>query len=621
MSYSDSFPATRPVFQFNADAGRVSPNMTFSRSDSPIDATKAAASAVHFWSNEKHLSSENAITYSNDVSQSNWVKDGVTETGGQTAPDGGTDAYKLTENTANDEHRIYQAASERITASGSLTVSVYLKYIGRQWAVIRLTDSTGTDRRVWFDIQNGTKGTEETNMTGSITASGNGYYKCVATISSVAASPGTYVMIGGADADNSYVYAGSGADAFAIWGIQASTTGETVLNETSGQIARTYAPTLKSVSTAGQPRFEYDPTDGQSAGTSLGILVESQSTNLLNRSEEFDNAYWSKLNTTVAANAAIAPNGELAADLVTADSTGSAINHNIAKAYAFTSGNTYTLSVYAKAYGALSRLRLRAGNPATWAAQTTFILSGSGSMVGNDYGTAQIQPCGNGWYRCSITGTAGASATTNLLFTLENSDGNTSFDGDGFSGAILYGAQLEESSHSSSYLKVEGSTATRAADSLSVATADIPGFSEGVGTIVCETGGVASATDGNQLAFGLNGPASSNQFSAGVNAGGMSDSTVRVYSQTPAGDQAFLNPGTATVGTGYKLACRYELDNIAASMNGGTVVSDTSGQVPVGIDTLWIGELEGSYQINSNIKRIAVYNEALSDTNLQALTS
>jgi hypothetical protein len=82
-----------------------------------------------------------------------------------------------------------------------------------------------------------------------------------------------------------------------------------------------------------------------------------------------------------------------------------------------------------------------------------------------------------------------------------------------------------------------------------------------------------------------------------------------------------LNPGTATVGTGYKLAVRYELDNIAASMNGGAVVSDTNGKVPVGIDTLWVGELEGNYHLNSNLKRIAVYNEALSDTNLISLTS
>jgi len=186
---------------------------------------------------------------------------------------------------------------------------------------------------------------------------------------------------------------------------------------------------------------------------------------------------------------------------------------------------------------------------------------------------------------------------------------------------LLWGIQAEaNASHASSLVSTSGASATRAADSLSVTTADIPGFSEGVGTVVYETGGVASATETNQLAFGLRADGA-NFFTAGVNNGGVTDASVRVYSKTSDGDQAFLNPGTAAVGTGYKLACRYELDNIADSMNGGTVVSDTSCKVPVGIDTLWVGELDGNYHLNSNIKRIALYNEALSDTNLQALTS
>jgi len=278
-SYSSTYPSVSPTYQIDfANGKRIPPNATFSRSDSPIDATKAAASAVHYWSNEKHLSSENLLSYSSDISQSSWSKEGVTETGGQTAPDGGTDAYKLTENSATSHHRIYKLIA---TDSGAITVSAYLKYIGTQWVRFRLTDSGGTDRFVWFDIQNGVAGTAQSGYSNvSITASGNGFYKASATLSSsVASGGGHHLVIAGGGADNSSsTYAGSGADAFAVWGIQVSSTGETVLNETSGQIHREYAPTLKSVATAGDARFEYDPTDGQSAGTSLGILLESQST-------------------------------------------------------------------------------------------------------------------------------------------------------------------------------------------------------------------------------------------------------------------------------------------------------------------------------------------------------
>jgi hypothetical protein len=306
-NFSSTYPSVSPTYQIDfANGKRIPPNATFSRSDSPIDATKAAASAVHYWSNEKHLSSENLLSYSSDISQSAWTKDGLSETGGQTAPDGGTDAYKLAENSATSYHRIYAA----LTADGgAITLSAYVKYIGRQWVYVRLNDST-TTRRAWFDVQNGATGTADSQFSSTtITASGNGYYKITATLPNSSTSS-SFAVIASAGSDGSYsTFAGLNADAFAVWGIQVSSTGETVLNETSGQIHREYAPTLKSVATAGDARFEYDPTDGQSAGTSLGCLIEGQSTNLLKESTDFSGS-WQIINATKSLEA-IAPNGAL----------------------------------------------------------------------------------------------------------------------------------------------------------------------------------------------------------------------------------------------------------------------------------------------------------------------
>ena len=63
-----------------------------------------------------------------------------------------------------------------------------------------------------------------------------------------------------------------------------------------------------------------------SSGTYVGSdgLVKTATTNLLLRSEEFDNASWVKLNSTVTANAATAPNGSLTADKFIADKIGRA---------------------------------------------------------------------------------------------------------------------------------------------------------------------------------------------------------------------------------------------------------------------------------------------------------
>jgi hypothetical protein len=227
-SFSSTYPEPqRPVFSLDAaNAGRLDPRATF---------TRHSASTGTFFGTDKALGSENIVAYSNDISTK--TLDGVTATGGQTAPDGGTDAYKLTENSATSDHRFYE---QIITDGSAITFSAYFKYIGRQWVNIRLTDGSGSDRYVWFDIQNGATGTAHTGYSNvSISSSGNGYYKCSATLGTSGVGGTRYLVIAGASADNSTsTYAGSGADAFAVWGIQVSSTGETVLNETSGSIHR-----------------------------------------------------------------------------------------------------------------------------------------------------------------------------------------------------------------------------------------------------------------------------------------------------------------------------------------------------------------------------------------------
>ena len=143
------------------------------------------------------LSSENIVAYSNDISTK--TLEGVTATGGQTAPDGGTDAYKLTENSATGFQRIYDIITQPGTA---ITFSAYFKYIGRQWVRIRLTDGGGSDRFVWFDIQNGVAGTAETGYSNvSIAASGNGFYKCSATLGTSGVGGVKYLVVEGTSGD------------------------------------------------------------------------------------------------------------------------------------------------------------------------------------------------------------------------------------------------------------------------------------------------------------------------------------------------------------------------------------------------------------------------------------
>ena len=618
MAYSDNFPATRPVFQADfANGGKIDPRATFSRSDTPP--TYAAPSAVHYWSNEKHLSSENLLPHSNDLST--WTSSSTTAPStNNTAPDGTSTATEVAENTANSSHNRYK--SFPATTGTNYTYLVFAKANGRTQFRIA-PQATAVIASVKFDLTAVTASVISGSTVGtpSITAIGStGWYRCELTVTATGSGNG-YHQLDILDASGNGTYTGDGSSGFYFWGAQVSSTGETVLNETSGQIARSYAPTLKSVATAGQPRFEYDPsTDGQSAGTSRGILIESQSTNLFNYSEEFQNGYWTTSDVTRSTNVAIAPNGALAADMIVADSTGSAGIHYLGKSYPFTSGNTYTFSVYVKGVNS-TEFTLQGGNTSTYAAATQFTLTGAGSASVNT-GSATIESVGNGWYRCSVTGTALATASTNTMFKLI-SGGTGTYDGDDYSGVLLWGAQLEEASFPSSYLKVEGSTATRAADSLSVATADI-GYTGGPVTVVGEASFLsddASAPGGyDERLFRLHKDSSNYAQSFRL----ASDDTIRTQVVSDGGVVAtFANASTDTAAnTFYKFASRIDTNNFGATLDGAAPATDSAGQLPdLNGATLYIGKSITAGELNGHCKRVAIYNEALSDSNLQAITS
>lgn len=90
------------------------------------------------------------------------------------------------------------------------------------------------------------------------------------------------------------------------------------------------------------PRFDHNPQTGES----LGLLVEEARTNLVLRSEEFDNASWNGAPSiiTVTANTQTAPNGTLTADTITTVSGTPALFQPVA----CLASTVYTWSFYVK---------------------------------------------------------------------------------------------------------------------------------------------------------------------------------------------------------------------------------------------------------------------------------
>lgn len=189
---------------------------------------------------------------------------------------------------------------------------------------------------------------------------------------------------------------------------------------------------------SGTPRIDYDPI----TLACRGLLVEESRTNLLTYSQDFDDAAWTKSNSTVRANAATAPDGTLTADKIT-ESAVTNLHAAWKTLSAATVGSVYTLSVYAKA-GERTNLWISGFGEVDsyFNLLTGAVISGA---------TASIQSVGNGWYRCSSVITK-TNTSNDWYVGPANSAPTYSYTGDGTSGIYIWGAQLEAGSFPTSYV-------------------------------------------------------------------------------------------------------------------------------------------------------------------------
>ena len=187
-----------------------------------------------------------------------------------------------------------------------------------------------------------------------------------------------------------------------------------------------------------------------SSGTFVGSdgVIRTAVTNLLLRSEEFDNASWTKTRISVTANAIAAPNGTLTADQLIEDN--SASTTHFVTVTATVTATTHTHSVYAKPNGR-NHIALQgfngASNPTAYFNITT-------GVVGTTTGVAStaITPAGDGWYRCSITYAVTSGTVTTAAVYLATADNSPTYTGDNASGIYIWGAQLEQSSTVGEYI-------------------------------------------------------------------------------------------------------------------------------------------------------------------------
>lgn len=365
------------------------------------------------------------------------------------------------------------------------------------------------------------------------------------------------------------------------------------------------------------PRFDYDPT----TLAAKGLLIEEARTNLLTYSQEFDNAAWTKLNATAAANAATSPDGTLNADTL---SDGTATDNHGVRPTTLTLANstTYTMSVYAK-FSSLRYIILdlvATSSTATYSAvlfdiQTGVVASSAASGSGYTVVSSSIQNVGNGWHRCIATLTIGSIGTALQAYIGTSSSGVIgNFGLHSYTGtnqtAYIYGAQLEAGSFATSYIPTAASSATRNADVATMTGANFSSwYNQTQGTWCAQW--MPYAVTGTVIAQ-ISASTNNDRFQMLNDNGGQTAIT------TGGVGQGGIDAGTITALAANKLAFAYATNDAAASLNGGAAGLDATVTLPA-VDRLCIGAtvtLAGF--LNGHIRSISYYNSRLPNTTLQS---
>lgn len=361
---------------------------------------------------------------------------------------------------------------------------------------------------------------------------------------------------------------------------------------------------------ANEVRFDY------TNGSCPSILVEPQRTNLLLRSEEFDNAYWSKVRTTIIQNSTIAPDGSLTADKLVDDTTALA-THQISRSVAVVSG-LHTMSIFAKK-GEYNFIRL--WEDVQTGRQAFFNLD-TGVATNVNMNSVSIEEYSDGWFRCIATINIPSAGNFGFRIILTPNGTTIAYDGTGANGVYIWGAQLEAGANATSYIPTVASAVTRNADVISkTGISSLIGQTEGTifANINIKTLGLVrsfiSIQDASYAANALRLECTAfNQWRIQIRA-----ASVTVL------DQTFTSP--TFIQGNYKIAFSYstQTNGLAFYINGVLIYSTTISTLPTLPSRIYIGTRETSSSndlfVNDSYNLISLFKTRLTNEQLAQLTT
>jgi len=514
-------------------------------------------------------------------------------------PYGGTEAVQfITSLDASTTHYILKNVV--IAAIGQvMTMSVTAKANGYDFFRI---EQGNNSKGATFNLLDGTIDNDN-GIAASIESVGNGWYKCSVAVLTISTG---FAWVAFFMPTSSVSYTGDGVSGGFLYGAQLEV----------GLVATDYIETGASTAQAGiledMPRLDY------SGGVSCpALLLEPQRTNLFDNSEYIEG--WSTSNTgaSIEENAATSPEGVVNAAKIKEDATNAAHAVRQLTGPTLTSGTDYTFSFFAKK-GERSIVALSNTIGASNDANCFFDLE-NGQVLTNQFNSASIEDFGNGWYRCIATDTADAADDYDTRIYTATADNQFSHQGVSGNGLYIYGLQLEQGSYKTSYIPTHGSSVTRNFDNATT-TSEEDVLTSGEGIVFMEFEINDTTITGYPEVIRIENP---------------SDTTDKfwfyIFDDSDAGEIRFgyrlddtavkKVEGSVTLDatTTAKVAMRLENNNYALYYNG---TKQTPTQYAGVVSNLRKITTRGREHFNGlRVKQFAIFNEALSDSELATLTT
>jgi hypothetical protein len=357
------------------------------------------------------------------------------------------------------------------------------------------------------------------------------------------------------------------------------------------------------------PRIDY------TGGGCPSILVEPQRTNIVLRSQEFDNASFVKNLSSVTPNTSTAPDGTLTADTWTGD--GASGQHSLGQVVSATSGVAYTQSVFAKK-GTNNFIQIL-GTGTIYTTATVFAnfdlengvvgLSGAGT-------TSTITDFGNGWYRCTMTATATATASgSGFSLRLITSAGSARAESNSLATSVhLWGAQLEAGAYPTSYIPTTTATVTRNADVIS---------KTGISSLIGQTEGTVfmdinwEEKSGVYFINSISNGSTSNEIY--MSFGNTFANSIR-FSITSGGSVSVTFNSSVLTSGRYKIAFAYANNDATAYINGTQVFTDNTVSVPSTSEMKFL-RANDTLGYSGTINASALWKTRLTNAELISLTT